>query len=274
MTMQRWISLGALALLASGLFGCEAHSRYRVLCFFFDGVPVPRGEVPCDGQSAAGVSGAAKTNVSTAEVARKYSQHGPYAAKMCEGCHQRQTNQLLLPANDLCLYCHVLSVMKRRVHGPVASGSCSICHDAHGSGNEYLLVSNSLDFCLYCHQRQDVMRNAVHQDIENTGCTTCHDAHASNNDFLLRETPDPTDDSSPWVNPRQKPPVKKFARTAKAGESSSDRKKSDPDRPKRKIANEQAPTLKPRPPKVKVERIAEKASRAVKHDAWGGLVSF
>jgi predicted CXXCH cytochrome family protein len=273
--LKQWTIFCAAALLTMGLFGCEAHSRYRVLCFLFDGVPVPRGEVPCDGQSLASVSGEGKNANTGKAVARNYIQHGPYAARLCEGCHQRQTNQLLMPANDLSLYCHVLSVMKKRVHGPVASGSCGVCHDAHGSGNEYLLVSQSQDFCLYCHQRQDVVNISAHQDMDATGCTTCHDAHASNNDHLLREAPNPNDDSSPWVNPKQKPPDKKLATTtAKADGSPSSRNKRKPDAAKLKPGKDQFENYKPLSNKGKEERISGKKVRSSKNDAWGNLITF
>jgi predicted CXXCH cytochrome family protein len=224
---KAWTILCVVALLATGALGCNAHTRYRALCLLFDGVPAPPGEVPCDGNGNPLVPGK-MTAKTAAEVARAYVQHGPYAARLCEGCHQRQTNKLLLPVTDLCLYCHVLSVKKKWIHGPVASGGCAVCHDAHGSGNPYLLVSKSQDFCLYCHRSEDVVKSGVHQASDASNCMTCHNAHASDNKYLLRESPGSPDQESPWGQPEQKQPDSKLARTAKAGDVSGPKNKLIP----------------------------------------------
>jgi len=160
-----------------------------VLCHLFDGVPPPHGVAPCDGGpggvAVAGGGRASRGKESSENKAAQYTEHGPYAAKLCDGCHQRQTNQLILPVEELCFNCHVFPLDKRKVHGPLASGGCIICHNPHGSGNRFLLVSDSQGFCLYCHRREDVSGNEAHQGLDEA-CTTCHNAHASDNDHLLR----------------------------------------------------------------------------------------
>lgn len=171
------------AFLLAGIFGCQPKVRYRALCLLFDGVPTPPGMRPCDGHMPpAGAIAAASEGK---EEQAGYVQHGPYAARLCEGCHQRQTNKLIMAKEDLCLNCHELSIKKRIVHGPVASGNCVICHEPHGSGNKYLLVAKSQDFCLYCHSKLDIQKTDVHLNSAETSCTTCHNAHASDNDYLL-----------------------------------------------------------------------------------------
>lgn len=167
----------------ASLLGCEATTRYRALCFLFDGVPPPPGMVPCDSYGHP-LAVTAADRIGGGETKRQYTSHGPYAARLCEGCHQRQTNKLLMAVEDLCFNCHDLALKKRTVHGPVASGSCLVCHDPHGSGNKYLLVAKSQEFCLHCHSKEDIMRTEAHQDMD-AGCTTCHNAHASDNDYLL-----------------------------------------------------------------------------------------
>jgi predicted CXXCH cytochrome family protein len=163
--------------------GCAAETRYQALSFLFDGVPAPR-------ESSRDNSHQQKREPSPAHepkafVQSGYSQHGPYAARLCEGCHQRGSNRLVRPAEDLCTYCHDITIDRKRLHGPLASGGCTVCHDPHGSRNRYLLVSAPGDFCFYCHQRKEVFGREAHQDRE-TECTACHDAHGSGNEFLLR----------------------------------------------------------------------------------------
>jgi predicted CXXCH cytochrome family protein len=181
--LKRLTILCLSTIILVGIFGCEATTRYRALCFLFDGVPTPPGMVPCD-NARVGALPVAKSNGKGTEAVLAYKQHGPYAARLCEGCHQRQTNKLLMAKEELCFNCHDLQIKKRIIHGPVASGSCMVCHDPHGSGNQYMLVAKSQDFCLHCHENRDILRTAAHQNMDN-GCTSCHNAHASDNDFLL-----------------------------------------------------------------------------------------
>jgi len=158
-------------------FGCAPRSSYKVLSLFFDGVPDPDKKVQLQG------SGNDNAN---ARVSRStYREHGPYAAKLCVGCHQRGTNALILPIEKLCFNCHVIPTDKKHIHGPVASGGCKICHDPHGSSFPFLLASEPVKFCFYCHNEKDVARNEAHAGITG-GCTQCHDAHKSDNKYLLK----------------------------------------------------------------------------------------
>lgn len=171
------ISVFLAALLITG---CAPSTRYKVLSFFFDGVPDP------DMVEEKGDVLAWKKKGRDKKVERKiYGQHGPFAAKMCEGCHVRGSNALVVPIEQLCLNCHTIQIEKKWIHGPLVAGGCRICHEPHGSGQPYLLVSESERFCLYCHNERDVLKNPVHSGI-NEACTTCHDAHASDNEYLLR----------------------------------------------------------------------------------------
>ena len=61
------------------------------------------------------------------------------------------------PGNgQLCGRCHELDLTRRYVHGPLASGGCTVCHDPHSSRYRYLLVSDSDGFCLSCHDARRV----------------------------------------------------------------------------------------------------------------------
>lgn len=164
----------ACGCLAAWLPGCS----HRVLSIFFDGVPAPAAqkEVPQQPGSATGRAISAGT----------FSNHGPYAARLCEACHVKQTNALVAPVNELCYKCHELQLNKKYVHGPLASGGCVVCHDPHSSPYGHLLVSESSNFCVRCHDTTDLSQNPAHQEAGDRQCTDCHDAHMSDKPYLLK----------------------------------------------------------------------------------------
>lgn len=171
-----------LCVLAVLLCGCGP-GNYKVLSFFFDGVPPPviKEAGPAKGLDSGG-GGGVKT--------KKSSVHGPYAAKLCNACHNVSGGgfsgmTLVLPKEELCHKCHVLDTSARYVHGPIAAGGCLVCHDPHSSANRFLLKSDAETFCFYCHVPKDVERNKVHENLQVT-CTECHNPHVSNKRYLLR----------------------------------------------------------------------------------------
>lgn len=165
------------------LFGCDARTRYRLFSPFLDGVPNPDQQTSVAGSNKIAANSPAAATNETGK--NQYTEHGPYAAKLCEGCHQRGTNKLLMPIESLCLNCHTVTLEKKRIHGPVASGGCKVCHDPHASSNRFLLVSDSKEFCIYCHDKDEIATHEVHQGMTEE-CITCHDAHGSDNEFLLK----------------------------------------------------------------------------------------
>jgi len=164
-----------LAFLFLCVFGCEPRTNYQVLSFFFDGVPNP------DQAAQNGTAGGEKPKLARTT----YREHGPFAAKMCDGCHDRSTNVLIMPVEKLCLNCHTIPLDKKYIHGPVVSGGCKVCHDPHGSAFPFLLVSEPVHFCYYCHSEKDVMKNEVHNGVTEA-CTVCHNAHMSDKQYLLK----------------------------------------------------------------------------------------
>ena len=178
--MKVWTIVACVSVVAVMSIGCNATSRYKVLSFFFDGVPPPEPVGAAEGKAAAVAAGA----VPARDVA--FRAHGPYAAKLCNACHEPGAmNTLVVPVEQLCFRCHEFKVNKKYVHGPLASGGCTACHDPHSSRYRYLLVSESDDFCFYCHSREAVAKNAAHRDVTEQ-CTVCHDPHMSDKKYLLR----------------------------------------------------------------------------------------
>jgi predicted CXXCH cytochrome family protein len=174
--MNVWTIVAGVSVAAALLTGCEPTTRYQALSLFFDGVPTPAPTRP-PGLELAGVPATSRV---------RYREHGPYAAKMCNACHDPAAfNSLVLPSNQLCFQCHELKLDKKYIHGPLASGGCVACHDPHSSQYPYFLVGESDTFCLYCHDRVTIAKIGAHAGV--TGqCTDCHNPHMSDKKYLLR----------------------------------------------------------------------------------------
>jgi predicted CXXCH cytochrome family protein len=166
-----------LALLTSG---CNTASRHKTLTTFFDGVPPPHAAEPTKPQQSSA------TTIGAPSRQDLGSEHGPYAAKLCNACHVAgATNALVAPNDELCVQCHTIALDKKFLHGPLTSGGCLACHDPHSSRYPSLLVSDSGTFCLGCHDRDTVANIEGHGNL-NGSCTTCHDAHGSDTKYLLK----------------------------------------------------------------------------------------
>lgn len=176
------IRLLIISLIVMLLHGCsDPVKRYRILSFFFDGVPQPGITEP----TLTGGEQKIESNLPEKKPLHIPAEHGPYAARMCSGCHRKDTNELIMPTERLCFYCHNMDIEKKWLHGPIAAGGCRVCHMPHSSGYAYMLVSEPREFCLYCHDRADILKNDVHRYSE-LGCLDCHDAHTGNDRFLLK----------------------------------------------------------------------------------------
>lgn len=171
-----------LSLILMLLSGCsEPEKKYKILSFFFDGVPQPR---PIESSPIVREQ-RRESNLPEKKPLHIPAEHGPYAARMCYGCHKRDTNELIMPPEKLCLYCHNMDIEKKWVHGPIAAGGCRVCHLPHSSGYAYMLVAEPQEFCLYCHNRDEILKNEVHR-YSDLRCLDCHDAHTGKDRFLLK----------------------------------------------------------------------------------------
>lgn len=159
-----------------------------------------------------------------------------YTADRCGNCHRphyaAKPGLLAESEQDLCLRCHgkndtrhshplknikVELQGKKYLHGPLADGRCSACHEPHGSDFFRLLSNNypatfyapyksgTYDFCLSCHEEnllrfpdttiytkfRDGKRNLHYLHVSNTrkgrSCRACHQPHASNGPKLVNE---------------------------------------------------------------------------------------
>jgi len=127
-------------------------------------------------------------------------RHFPASALLCRTCHQSATEakQLVVPTGkveSLCFGCHVNNkkwLAMSHIHGPVGTGDCTICHDPHGSGNEFQLwADGNGKLCVVCHEGMKKYLEpgqssfVVHGIMHAQGCGACHSPHATNYRFQL-----------------------------------------------------------------------------------------
>lgn len=117
------------------------------------------------------------------------------ADKDCAFCHTKngdsRTERIIRkPPYEKCYSCHldkIKSFNLEYVHGPVAGGSCAVCHDPHGSGFEYSLKNAEEILCFSCHSFTSEVKNLPqqHPPFANGKCGRCHDPHATANRWVL-----------------------------------------------------------------------------------------
>jgi len=96
--------------------------------------------------------------------------------------------------SELCLTCHAdleEEMGRKLVHGPVADGECTSCHDPHVARFEHLLRRESNRLCQGCHTnlRDELRLPVVHGALKAGGdCVQCHSPHSSNHVGLLQES--------------------------------------------------------------------------------------
>jgi predicted CXXCH cytochrome family protein len=77
------------------------------------------------------------------------------------------------------------------LHGPVAAGECTVCHDSHGSDYKNLLTDDPNELCFSCHEvtENELQKfQFVHEPMKGK-CDGCHDAHGANNVMMLIDEP-------------------------------------------------------------------------------------
>ena len=160
------------------------------------------------------------------QLSKVKNLHRPLTlARGCGSCHAPHTSNVkkLLNAEEkeLCLSCHGDASLaplknireelkgKKNLHGPIALGRCTGCHDPHGSNTIRLLkgeypatfyapyTKGVYDFCLRCHEKnllrypdttvytkfRNGNRNLHYVHVVDTRkgrtCRVCHEPHAS-----------------------------------------------------------------------------------------------
>lgn len=181
----------ALFIIALSVYfsGCSSAKHYKVLSFFFDGVPNP-AEVAAIHKldSISRKDSASLANALKVENLPKGSIHPPYQEKDCASCHDQSSMGKFTEMQPmLCYQCHEdFSTKYKALHGPVGGGQCTACHSPHLSENVSLLKRTNQSLCLYCHDQKQVLAFEPHQDIGDTSCTECHNPHGGDDKYILR----------------------------------------------------------------------------------------
>jgi len=130
-------------------------------------------------------------------------KHSPVAEGDCLTCHvaddaliekhqddPEQNKNFQSPVDkgeNLCLMCHDPVGGKTVVHQAVADGSCTDCHNPHGTGYDFMLATESeAETCFNCHENDKTVKQFVHGPVAAGQCAVCHDPHATNNKYQLK----------------------------------------------------------------------------------------
>lgn len=181
---RAWVVLVGLGLVVALIpLGCGETTRYRVLSFFFDGVPSP--------EERAAAGSVENDEGERSDTPAVLSVHRPVEEGQCAKCHGMPTSPVPLEQTkgELCRRCHSTHFTFERtdwVHTPAAT-ECSYCHHPHESQHRALLTDSQPGLCLGCHGAA-VLERPYHADIGERACSTCHDPHFAGNRLLLADS--------------------------------------------------------------------------------------
>jgi len=184
--------MGMLALSLLLLLSCTEAERYETLTLFFDGVPPVGGERIEIVQSQAMDPNVPPEPNLPPEVI--WSIHPPQ--QDCVQCHgeRKERNfsrkvQLVAQVPQLCFQCHPdYDELAGDVHGPVAVGVCTFCHEPHKTPNPSLLKQPIPELCYGCHEAEVLeFFDSKHATPSYSNCNQCHEGHASEKPGLLKK---------------------------------------------------------------------------------------
>lgn len=166
---------------------CSPRAGKSLLTFFFDGVPETDTTLLAELALTHADSTGPEAELDRPEIHSVWV-HYPYAEKECAACHDEQSlGRMTEPEPGLCYICHEdLSGNYVYLHGPVAGGYCSSCHNPHRSENESLLRFSGNQLCFYCHTEEDVYRNEMHLDLGEMVCNDCHNPHGGEDKYIFQ----------------------------------------------------------------------------------------
>lgn len=83
--------------------------------------------------------------------------------------------------------CHHEQMSFQILHGPVAAGFCSACHEfSDPAAHRFELKRQGAALCSFCHVGKSNLKGmVVHPPVVDGKCTDCHNPHGSNRRFML-----------------------------------------------------------------------------------------
>jgi predicted CXXCH cytochrome family protein len=94
------------------------------------------------------------------------------------------------PPNCVTAQCHARMAKEKHLHGPVASGDCTTCHQPTGKAHPaekgaFKLADTGAKLCFSCHDSANFIGKTIHEPVRAGACTSCHDPHGSDFPHLL-----------------------------------------------------------------------------------------
>lgn len=189
-TIANKIFLPVLLLSLTAATGCSVKKNYKLLNFFFDGVPTAKEIEARKHQDEAGKQEGAvrkKNRAAPGETWVKIqSRHPDFFKNICNNCHDRTSNNFLkADKKEICFTCHKQEKFEGPfVHGPVAVKQCLSCHFPHESQYKKLLRAKDADLCYLCHKQDQI--SPPQSCDRGKECTSCHDAHVGDNRYFVK----------------------------------------------------------------------------------------
>jgi predicted CXXCH cytochrome family protein len=83
--------------------------------------------------------------------------------------------------------CHSEQMSHQVLHGPVAAGFCSACHEyTEPTTHEFQLKRQGASLCSFCHVgKMNLTGMVVHPPVADEQCTDCHNPHGGNRQYML-----------------------------------------------------------------------------------------
>ncbi len=129
-----------------------------------------------------------------ADIQQQFRSHGAENEELCTMCHSiapDMTRHTVGRYSDMnpCFKCHTDKIgefAQDFIHGPVAGGTCTVCHNPHGSQFARNLKTPLPVLCIFCHTDvADMDAPQQHEPFMQGHCADCHDPHATANRWVL-----------------------------------------------------------------------------------------